>query len=101
MIGFLDNLSGLKGIMIRDGSSVSELVNVTVWKYGAPAYGTALLGKGLTFPKVTCHASAKPYWIGLPGYKRNPQDDKLNIWEQRASMITPAFWWDAKMVESR
>ena len=44
----LKKLSGLKGILIRNGSYVTERVNVKVWKNGAPAYGKALLGKNLT-----------------------------------------------------
>ena len=97
----LKHLSDLKGILIRDGSEVTETVNVTAWKNGAPAYGTALLGKGLTFPKIWSHATAKPYWVGCPAHKRNPMDNRMAWWEQRLSMITPAFWWDAKMDRSK
>ena len=97
----LKTLAGLKGILIRNGSYVTERVNVKVWQNGAPAYGRALLGKDLTFPKITAYAGAKPYWMGCPLSKHNPLDDTLSGWEQRISMITPAFWWDAKMIDWR
>ncbi len=97
----MKHLFGLKGILIRKGGHVDEKVNVTVWKNGAPAYGMPILGKNLTFPKMTAWASARPYWVGCPGHERDPISDHMNSWEQRASMIIPAFWWDAKMIDCR
>lgn len=81
---------------------IGERIDVWAYKNGAPAYGSAILGKGLQFPKFRAKSSARPYWLGcVVTGKHDPRKDNLSggvpfVNENYDCMLQGR--WDAKLV---
>ena len=95
IVNWILNLFDLHGFLLRKHNSVKERVNVKVVKLNFKSiYGTAILGRGLTFPKITTFATAMPCWH----LNHDPMNDKTGKWW---SMMIPGFWWAPKMTRTK
>jgi hypothetical protein len=99
------------GLYLRDDISwsggsigrcrIRERVDLKVWKNGAPAYGSAILGPGLRYPTIVAKSSARPYWLGYILGDHDPRDDYLKggtpfVNNNYLCMLQGR--WDAKLV---
>jgi hypothetical protein len=96
IISWMLKIGGLYGILARANDSVREYVTVTAIKYGIPAYGMPILGKGLKFPNVTVISRAKPCWQGWTAFVgwHNPDDDNTGTFD---CMVEPFPVWTSKL----
>lgn len=86
----------------RGSCHIRERVDVTAVKKEGPAYGSAILGNHLKFPKIEARSSARPYWLGnVVVGKHNPRKDDLRGGAPFANENYTCMFqgrWDAKLV---